>query len=85
MAELPNTKEARISAKSNFTRSVNTLNDLIESMLLLHYEKMKIYWEKLEAAQEEFIDKTDNEYGVASWGSVISSLIYIIVGHVIYI
>ena len=36
MAELANAKKARISAKSNFMRSVNTLNHLIESEQVLH-------------------------------------------------
>ena len=57
-------KKRRSQAKSNFTRSVNVLETLIagsETLLVVtpQFEKVKTCWEKLELAQEEFIDRTD--------------------------
>lgn len=57
-------KKRRSLAKSNFTRSFNALEVLIagsETLLVVtpQFEKVKSCWEKLEAAQEEFIDRTN--------------------------
>ena len=57
-------KKRRSQAKSNFTRNVNALEVLIagsETLLVVtpQFEKVKTCWEKLETAQEEFIDRTD--------------------------
>ena len=63
-AELLLAKNRRSQAKSSFTRSVHILEDLIadsETILVVtpQFEKMKSCWEKLEKAQEEFIERTD--------------------------
>ena len=57
-------KKRRSYALSNFTRSFNALNSLIDDsaphvIANPQFEKVKSCWEKLELAQESFIEKTD--------------------------
>ena len=62
MADLP--KKKRSQALSNFTRNVTTFNSLLgdsaPSILVRpQFDKVQSCWEKLELAQECFIEKTD--------------------------
>ena len=59
-------KKKRSQALSNFTRNVNKLTELIDSLSPLvvvtpQFEKVMKCWEKLEEAQDEFIAITDIE------------------------
>ena len=57
-------KKMRSHALANFTRAVNTFNNLVDAksysnVVIPQFEKVQIYWEKLESAHESFIEKTD--------------------------
>ena len=57
-------KRARTQALSNFTRAVNTFNKLIAEsapsiLVTPQYEKLSNLYDKLEAAQDDFITKTE--------------------------
>ena len=62
-------KKQRRQALSNFTRTLNTFNTLIEDyspsvLVEPQFEKVVSCYEKLEAAQDEFIGKTDIDIDV---------------------
>ena len=57
-------KKAQTKALRNFTRNLNSLNELlndaaVNSLVSPLYEKVKICWEKLEYAHDAYIDAVD--------------------------
>ena len=57
-------RKRRITAKSNFTRSVNKLNKLLDSVtqveiVIPQFEKMNKCYEELEKAHDGFLSATD--------------------------
>ena len=57
-------KKCRSQAKSNFTRAITVFNNLVNAksplnLVTKQFDKVMSCWEKLEAAQDEFTDKTE--------------------------
>ena len=66
-------KKRRSIALGAFTRTANTLESLMEQsapipLVTEQYEKVQMSWEKLEAAHEEFLEKTDIDIEVDADG-----------------
>ena len=58
-------KKTRTTALRNFTRKLNSLNELLDdgavsSLVCPLYEKVKDFWEKLEDAHDAFIGAVDD-------------------------
>ena len=59
------TKKRRTQVKKNFTRALNTFNDLLKDdspadLVKPQFDKLKSCWDKLEAAQDDVMEASDD-------------------------